>query len=422
MKFSKKTLSAIIVSTLLATSLVGCSSETSEPTQNDNPNTSEQTELVPEEGASLVVWEGRGKDAEAIRKIAEKFTEKYNIPVKVEEVEGPDQVGKLTQDGPAGLAADVLGFPHNLIGGAVTANLILPNDFYAEQTKEEFLENAVNAVSFNGAIYGYPKSVETYGLFYNKDLVKEVPKTFDEIIAYAKEHTDVKKKKYGFMWDIGNFYFTYAFLAGYGGYVFKDGTDPSDIGLNNEGAVEGAKFYQSLKQILPLNTTDVNGDIMTSLFESGDLAMSIDGPWRVGGFKEKGVNFGVAPLPTLPNGEHMKSFSGVRAWYVNAYTKYPNAAKLFARFATSKEMLEMAYDITGNIPARKDTQDLVANNEYSKAFLEQFNYSSPMPSIPQMDSVWEPGGAAIATIWNEGTDPKKALDDAVNKIKTAIGQ
>ena len=32
-------------------------------------------------------------------------------------------------------------------------------------------------------------------------------------------------------------------IAGYGGYVFgDDGTDPSDIGLNNAGAVEGISY------------------------------------------------------------------------------------------------------------------------------------------------------------------------------------
>ena len=43
-----------------------------------------------------------------------------------------------------------------------------------------------------------------------------------------------------------------------------------------------------------------------------------------------------------------------------------------------------------------------------------------MPNIPQMPSVWEPMGAALSTIWNDNTDPKTALDSAVQQIKDAI--
>ena len=42
---------------------------------------------------------------------------------------------------------------------------------------------------------------------------------------------------YGLMMEVGNFYYTHAFLGGYGGYIFGDNnTDPTDLGLNNEGA------------------------------------------------------------------------------------------------------------------------------------------------------------------------------------------
>lgn len=422
-----KKLSFILLSSVLAFSaLIGCSSVNQGTDRasatGDKPGRVQAASdiLVPEEEAKLVVWESKGKDIDVLRKIADAFTAEYGIPVRVEEVDQGEQIGKLTTDGPAGLGADVVTFPHDQLGNAVATGLIVPNEFFEEETKAEFLDNAVRAVSMNGMVYGYPKYVETYALFYNKDLVGEAPATFDEVIAYAKENTDAKNNKFGFMWDVGNFYFSYPFLSGFGGYVFKDGIDPDDMGLNNEGAVEGAKFLQSLKEILPLNAGDINNDIKTSLFSEGKLGLNIDGPWAVGTFKSAGVNFGVVPLPTLPNGEHPKSFSGVRAWYVNAYTKYPKAARLFARYATSKKNLEMAYHTLGSIPARKDLEELVAKDEISMAFLEQFKHSSPMPSIPQMNAVWDPAKAALGTIWNNGRDPKAALDEAVEQIKQGM--
>src|SRR5690606_1259408 len=104
-------------------------------------------------------------------------------------------------------------------------------------------------------------------------------------------------------------YYTAPFIASSGGYFFgKDNTDPTDIGLNSPGAVEGFEFLQSLKPILPMNAGDVTYDVKTELFAGGKLALNIDGPWSVAAFKDK-VNFGVAPLPQLPNGDDSVSFS-----------------------------------------------------------------------------------------------------------------
>ncbi|GFP36304.1 arabinogalactan oligomer / maltooligosaccharide transport system substrate-binding protein, partial [Candidatus Hakubella thermalkaliphila] len=91
----------------------------------------------------------------------------------------------------------------------------------------------------------YPIGIETYALLYNKDLVDELPETWDELIEFAAEFNDIPNNRFGFMMEPANFYYVYAFIGGHGGYVFGDGnTNPDDIGLNNAGAIEGAKFLQ----------------------------------------------------------------------------------------------------------------------------------------------------------------------------------
>lgn len=387
---------------------------------------SEQQEGVqPEPDAKLIAWESDGKEKQDLERVAKEFTAKYGIPVTVEAVTHTDAVQKLTTDGPAGIGADVFAAPHDKLGEAVTAGLVLANDLFGEDVKENFLPAAVQGVSYDGVVYGYPTGIETYALFYNKDLMPNPPATYEELIAFAKTFNNRKEDKYGFMWDVGNLYFTYSFLSGYGGYVFGDnGTNASDIGLNSAGAVEGAKFYQSLKEILPLNTADITYDTFTGLFNQGKVGAVINGPWYVPSAKESGVNFGIAPLPTLPNGERPKSFSGIRALYVNSYTKYPNAAKLFAQFASSKEQLAKRYETTGQLPPRKDLIEnpAIANDPVAKPFLDQAQYAEPMPSIPAMGSVWPAAAAALATIWNDNTDPQSALDNAVQQIKDAISK
>jgi len=379
-------------------------------------------ELTPESGATLKVWESK-EERPFVEAIAKEFTDKYGVPVTVEEVGAADQVGKLTTDGPAGLGADVVVFPHDNLGKAVAAGLVLPNEDFKDVSTKENSELAVKATTFDGTLYGYPRSVETYALFYNKDLVKTPPKTYDDVIAFAKTYNDTKKDKYAYMWEVDNFYFAYTFLATPGGYVFGNkGQDKNDIGLNNDASVAGAKVFASLKkEVLPLKSGDVTYDIKKGLFTSGKLAMDVNGPWTIGEYKKAGINFGVTTLPTI-SGKPSVSFSGVKAWYVNSFTKYPNAAKLFSRFASTKEAQLKDFEMTGALPANTEAQadPKVANDEISKGFVEQFKNSYPMPSIPEMGNVWDPAKTALGSIWNDGKDPKAALDDAVASIKESI--
>ncbi|MFD1954955.1 extracellular solute-binding protein [Paenibacillus thailandensis] len=383
----------------------------------------ETAELEPEEGASLVVWDSKSERA-YLEEMTKKFTEQYGIPVKIEEVEGPDQVKKLTTDGPAGLGADVVSFAHDNLGTAVPAGLLLPNDFFEEQTRKENSEVAVNAVSYDGTLYGYPRSVETYTLIYNKALVKEAPKSFDDVVAFAKTYNDPAANKYAIMWELGNFYYNYMFIASNGGYVYGDnGQNAEDIGLNNDAAVQGMTYFASLKEsLLPMNSGDITYDIKKGLFTSGSLAMDINGPWTIGEYKNAGLDIGVAPLPTI-NGNSTVSFSGVKAWYVNAYSKYPKAARLLANFLGSKESQLLDFKMTGAIPANKEAANdpAIQNDEATKGFLAQFNNSQSMPTAPEMGNVWTPIGAAFADVWNDGKDPKAALDNAVQQIKDANG-
>ncbi|KGG80381.1 ABC transporter substrate-binding protein [Caloranaerobacter azorensis H53214] len=424
----KKFLSFLLIAVLVF-SLVGCGAK-EEPAQNNQESKQENTnqqsasnELTPEPGAKLIVWESEGPESDWIKYVAEKFKEKYGVEVTYEAVANTDARNKLATDGPAGVGADVFVAPHDHTGELVTSGLVQVNDVTADRVKNDFMKAAADGVTFEGQVYGYPLAIETYALFYNKDLISKAPETFEEVIEFAKKYNNPEENKYALMWDVANAYFSHSFIAGNGGYVFGNGgTNKDDIGLNSDAAVEGAKFMVSLKEILPLNSADTNYQIMDGLFSEGKAAMIINGPWAVKGYQEAGVNFGIAPLPKLPGGKYPASFSGIRSMFVSSYTKYPNAAKLFAKFATSDEMLLKRFEITKQIPPVKSlmNEDVIKNNEVVAPFLAQAQYAVPMPSIPQMGVVWEPYGAAFASMWNDGVDPKEALDNAVQTIKEAI--
>src|SRR5690625_7130206 len=97
-------------------------------------------------------------------------------------------------------------------------------------------------------IYGLPKSVETTVLFYNRDIVSE-----DELSEILYDWYDLSKEltdgeNFGLLALFDQIYYANSVLSGYGGYIFGEDEngdyDPSDIGLNNTGAIEGAELMQ----------------------------------------------------------------------------------------------------------------------------------------------------------------------------------
>ncbi|MNO30269.1 Cyclodextrin-binding protein precursor [compost metagenome] len=422
---------SLVLCLLLTLTVTACSSGNGNSTSNPNssPNsavnepggTTNDEEMKPEAGAKLMVWEAK-EQLEYMKQVAADFEKEYGVPVTVEEMAGGDQGARLATDGPSKLAADVLTLPHDQIGQAVKAGLLLPNDVFEEETKSTMVETAIQASSYEGVLYGYPKSVETYALFYNKDLISEAPTTWEDVIAFAKTYNKPKENKFAIMWEFVGYY-SYPFIGSFGGYIYGDNnTNIKDIGLNNEGTIKGFTFLQSLKEILPLNAGDITYDVKTQLFQEGKLAMNIDGPWSIAAFKDH-INLGVAPLPKGPDGQDSTSFSGIKSYYVNSYTAYPVAGRLFAHFASSKENQLKNFEMTGAIPASIEAGEApeIKDDPIISGFFEQFQNSVPMPSISEIKSVWEPLKAAFVSLWNDpGLDVKQTLDQTVTTIQADL--
>ncbi len=101
-----------------------------------------------------------------------------------------------------------------------------------------------DAVRYNGKLIAYPIAVEALSLIYNKDLLPNPPKTWEEIPALDKELK--AKGKSALMFNLQEPYFTWPLIAADGGYAFKyeNGKyDIKDVGVDNAGAKAGLTFW-----------------------------------------------------------------------------------------------------------------------------------------------------------------------------------
>jgi arabinogalactan oligomer / maltooligosaccharide transport system substrate-binding protein len=65
------------------------------------------------------------------------------------------------------------------------------------------------------------------------------------------------------------------------------------------------------------------------------------------------------------------------------------------------------------------TAEKITNDPLMKGFAEQIAFGEPMPSIPQMQQVWDPMGNALTFIAN-GDNVKDVLTEAVDIINEKI--
>ncbi|MCV9886164.1 sugar ABC transporter substrate-binding protein [Metabacillus halosaccharovorans] len=375
----------------------------------------------------LLVWEDIEK-AGGIDDAVAKFEEEHDVTVKVVEKAYAQQIEDLRLDGPAGTGPDVLTMPGDQIGTAVTEGLIKELDV-PEDVQSIYTEVAMQSQKVDNKVYGLPKAVETTMLYYNKDLVseEELPTTLDEWYELSKEMTD--GEKYGFLALFDQIYYAQSVLSGYGGYIFgtdeNGGFNGSDIGLNNEGSVEGAQYIQKFYKegLFPAGIIGEQGiNVLESLFTEGKAAAIISGPWNIDPFTKAGVNFGVAKLPELANGENMSSFVGVKSYNVSSYSKNAELAEEFVEFVANEENSKTRFEVTKEVPAVQALADdpVVAESEAAQAVAEQSQFAELTPNIPEMNEVWTPADAALQTIATGKAEPKEALDQAVETIQGQI--
>ena len=359
---------------------------------------------------------------------AKAFEKESGTKVNIKTGDALGGLDKLSLDNQSGKAPDVMMAPYDRVGGlgndGQLAEVTLNKDSKTDKTTESLVTNG-------GKVYGAPAVIETLVLYYNKDLLQEAPKTFGELEELAKDSkydfAGEDGKNTAFLADWTNFYYAYGLLSGNGGYVFgKNGTDPKDIGLNNQGAIDGVEYAKTWYAKWPKGLQDTKGaaNFIQTQFQEGKTAAIIDGPWKASSLKEAKVNYGVATIPTLPNGKAYSAFGGGKAWVIPAGANNPEAAQKFVDFLTSTDQQKAFYDKTNEVPANTEAREYAVgkNDELTTAVVKQFENAQPMPNISEMSTVWDPAATMLFDAVSGKKSAKDAADAAVTLIKETIEQ
>ncbi|MGN1281040.1 MAG: extracellular solute-binding protein [Succinivibrio sp.] len=374
---------------------------------------------------TLVVWEDERK-GHGIEQAIKDFEELNDVKVVLSQSAYVSHISTMQENEKNGLELpDIVMLPADRLGEAAKANLLLPIR-YTKEEKDRYLSSALKSFTYKNDIYAVPRSVETLVIYYNQDLLKYPFEYMEDYYNFAKEIRASGKWGIISKWD--TIYYAYGFLRGFGGYCFGQNSDeslnPADIGLDNAGSIAGAEYLKKfVNGLVPESILGDNGYAeIDRMFIEGEVACVITGPWALDDYAKSGINYGVAPLPKLPNGQYIHPFLGFRGYAVTKYTKNRDLAEKFLSFINQDQYALKRYETIHEIPPVQSVMrnPLIINDDFANAISVQAHFAEPTPSIPEMAQIWEPMNEAMSLALKKEYKAEKVLKEGSDKAREAI--
>ncbi len=376
--------------------------------------------LTSAQAPSLLIWTDETRSA-VIEELGASFSEEYGVDLVVQQMGFGDIRDQLRIAAPAGEGPDIIIGAHDWLGELVTNGMLAAIDL--GDAAEGFAPATIQALTWDGELYGVPYAIENVGFFYNTELVPTAPATFDEVRSVSEELMSSGKADYGFIRQDGDPYHFFPIQTAFGGYIF--GLDDlgnytaEDVGVDNEGSVAALQWLQGMigDGLLP---TGLDHPAALALMQSGEAAMYITGPWSIQALVEAEVPFAIAAIPAGPEGDPGRPFLGVQAFMISAFSENPLLAQAFlTEWVASEDVQYALYEKGNRTPALLAAAEKV-EDPYQAGLGEAGAVGQPMPAIPAMSAVWTAWDNAIRLASNDPTaDAAELAKLAADAIREA---
>lgn len=363
----------------------------------------------------ILIWADEAR-APFLQELSAGFTEEFGIPVAVEQPADPR--GNFVIAAPVGEGPDLVIGAHDWLGQFVANGLVAPVDL--GDKAEQFAEVAVNAFTFNGELYGMPVSTENVAFFRNTELVPDAPTSWDEVLEICAELGDQVAQC--FPQREADPYHFYPIQTSFGGDVFgrtEDGSfNPDDVQIDSEGSLAAAEFLAQMGAD-GIYQPGSDYDIYHTLFEAGNAAFIITGPWALERIDESGIPYAISSIPT--GTQPGSPFLGAQGFMVNAFGEGQIEAQIYlTEFIATEEVMRQIAELSMRPSAYLPVLEEQANDVNIAGFAEAGENATPMPAIPEMASVWDAWSNAQTLVVQGSEDATTAFQNAAEQIRTLI--
>ncbi len=290
---------------------------------------------------------------------------------------------------------------------------------------------AIDGITVNDQVWGYPTEINTYLLIYNRRLLEEAgytepPTTWDELveIANAITQTDdtgaISQVGYGVLtgWDSGIVHPFVSLLWSNGGQYLSE--DLTTAAFNSPEALETLQLYLDL-----LNGGGMDMSVTGWDLPNGRVGMTIMANWwRATLMESEAVDYeteiGVAPIPVGPSGERSATLSYNWLWAVDAGSPNQEAAWDFIRWMNTPRaegegspMGNYLVNALGAIPSLIPDQEAFAEDlgdHFLMPFVESTGYATAEPVVAGAQEIKTKLQTEIEAMLTGMSDPQTVLD------------
>lgn len=330
-----------------------------------------------------------------------------NVKINLLQVPFDQIFNKYRTEVAAGGGPNMFIAPNDDLGNDARAKLIADITELAKGKLDGYAKLSVDGMSLDGKLYGIPESLKAVAMYYNKDLIKEVPKTTDDMAKAIAGGAKIGL-------SLGC-YHNFGFFNGFGAKIFDDKYNFINTPENAQAIADTMTFLNTSWQAAKkagVGKGDQDGGVQ---LREGKIGALFNGNWALADYqKALGDKLGVAPLPAGPKGPSTPLL-GVDGFYFNPNNKADQAAAALqvALYLTNANSQQLMAEFAGHVPARTDVK---YNNALVKAFQDSFAQAYVRPQVENMGKYW---GNFCGTddIYEKGVKP---LDWATKGLAGAV--
>lgn len=432
MKSLKKVVGIALAGLMTVSSFTACSNSPAKTSSQSAASGNTASAGGKGDNQTITFWNVfTGSDGDILKSIVNNFNSSNKKGIKIEMTIMPND--QFQQKLPAAIATktapDMVLFGVEYMASYVKSNSLEDiSDFWntMKVDKSNYEDNVVTLSQVNGKQYGIPMQYNVSYLYWNKELFKAAglnpetpPTTLDELATYAEKLTVPSKHQYGLLLPKG----TYPqFLWANGGDV----DDPSSNKnlLNSDANLKTLEWLQNLTVNKKVSPKSITGSDADTLFQSGQGAMYMSGPWQINGLRAQGINFGVTSVPKGSAGAY--SPAGGCAFEIPAGTDSAKkaAAYEFMKFWLSDDTLKTWSQKNGfpvwskTLEQQTDIKNDKVLNDITQATKVGRSYNLGYSLASQIDN--DAIVPMFESVINGSAKPAEALAGATKKLDAIL--
>ncbi len=338
----RRIIATLLTLSMVAGTVVGCGGKSGSDSSGNGATGSGSGDIT----LNFAGWEASELETKAIKDGIAKFEEE-NPGIKIKYTATPydDHVAKLSSAAAGGALPDVMFVPASSYRELVAKGTLLEitDKFDEDMPFDDFTQSAQDVMDIDGKMYGVTACTVSPVIYYNKDIFDdagvEYPSmdyenawTPEELMETAKKLTS--DDVYG-LYNLDDANSLNASILSNGGNRFSEDQTKSTV---NDPKVK--EVFETIKGfmdegVMPDSSIlDSTGMTATQLFQTGKVAMLMDGTWGMQQLATTDVNWGVAPLPNFGT---PLTHGAAHLHGISSTCKYPEEAWTFLKFLSGYE-------------------------------------------------------------------------------------